>query len=305
MDVKELKLGWQGSPAYDTCHRGISPFGMNSTSAESHQRLRAMEEDSALATTTTLADVRASRTKPPPCPTDYFGLLQMVCAYLKLLTMLFGSYCEHLRNVMTNYDIFRDRMVMYERLQPKQVANILWIIFLDARAYFSTPHDEMGNPPVSSLDWMIGGLRSGIPPPGVVGAPIDELLGTTPRLPRGGITSTPRQDDEQGGPRYQRSAVPPNPDVHSRLEAEAADAIRCSPSVSFKSVAAVATPRPNISHLKLFPGGCFDYLFFGNCRNPHCSFKHDGQVTEGKIDQVVAKMRPALAQFVAANNGRA
>jgi hypothetical protein len=101
--VNDLKLGWQGSNAYDSCHRGISPFLVPHSSIEAHQWLRALEEDAEQATrTTTIADVRATRTKPPPCRTDYYGLLQMLCAYIKLLMMLFGNRCEHIMaNVTT------------------------------------------------------------------------------------------------------------------------------------------------------------------------------------------------------------
>jgi hypothetical protein len=159
--VKDLKLGWQGSNAYDSCHRGISPFSVPHSSIEAHQRLRASEEDAEQATTTTIADVRATRTKPPPCPTDYYGLLQMLCAYIKLLMMLFGNRCEHMANVTTIYFLIRDKMAIFERMEKKHVAHLLWSIFVDARAYFNTPFDEMGNPPVSSLDWLIGGMRSG------------------------------------------------------------------------------------------------------------------------------------------------
>jgi hypothetical protein len=62
-----------------------------------------MEEDSALATSTTVADAKAARTGPPPYPTNYYGLLKMMCAYIKLLMMLFGARCNHLAQVSTIY----------------------------------------------------------------------------------------------------------------------------------------------------------------------------------------------------------
>jgi hypothetical protein len=165
-DIKDLKLEWQGSNAYDSCHQGISPFSVPHSWIEAHQRLRALEEeDTEQATTTTIADVRATRTKPPPCPTDYYGLLQMLCAYIKLLMMLFRNRCEHMANVTTIYFLIRDKMAIFERMEKKHVAHLLWaIIFVDARAYFNMPFDEMGNPPVSSLDWLIGGMRSAVAP---------------------------------------------------------------------------------------------------------------------------------------------
>jgi hypothetical protein len=39
------------------------------------------------------------------------------------------------------------------------VAHLLWAIFTDAQDYFNTPHDVINNPPVSHLDWIIGGMK--------------------------------------------------------------------------------------------------------------------------------------------------
>jgi hypothetical protein len=47
-DMKDLKFGWQGSNAFESCHRGISPFSVPHSSIEVHQRLRALEEDADL-----------------------------------------------------------------------------------------------------------------------------------------------------------------------------------------------------------------------------------------------------------------
>jgi hypothetical protein len=105
-DVKDLKFGWQGSSSFESCHRGISPFSVPSSSIEVHQQLRALEEDAELATTTTLADVCATRTRPPPCPSNYYSLLQMLCAYIKFLMMMFGSACEHMTSLVLLLSIF-------------------------------------------------------------------------------------------------------------------------------------------------------------------------------------------------------
>jgi hypothetical protein len=61
-------------------------------------------------------------------------------------------------------------------------------------------------------------------------------------------------------------------------------------------------PRPQLSNMELYRGGCFDYLFFGKCNASRCTYKNDGQVSEAKVYGVIAKMRLALAQFVSANN---
>jgi hypothetical protein len=302
-DVKELRFGWQGSSAFESCHRGISPFSVPSSSMEVHQRLRALEEDAELATTTTLADVRATRTKPPPCPKDYYSMLQMLCAYIKLLMMMFGSACEHMTNVTTTYFLLQERVSTFQAVGKNQVAHLLWAIFTDARNYFNTPHDIMGNPPVSSLDWLIGAMKGGALP-ATLGTPLTSLFGVTdgvgdPYQVEGGRGSN-RQDE---GPRYQRGAPSPNQNVHAKIEAATAAARRCNPRVDYRMVMTSAPhPKPRITLISLKRAGCFDYLFFGRCTNERCSFNHDGEIDESKIDNAIEKMKPGLTKFVELNN---
>ena len=144
-DVKELKFGWQGSTSFESCHRGISPFSVPSSSLEVHQQLRALEEDSELATTTTLADIKASRTRPPTFPCDYYSLLQMLCSYIKLLMMMFGSAYEHMTSATTICFLLQERMATFQLMTKNQVAHLPWAIFIDARAYFNTQHNNIAN----------------------------------------------------------------------------------------------------------------------------------------------------------------
>jgi hypothetical protein len=88
--------------------------------------------------------------------------------------------------------------------------------------------------------------------------------------------------------------------VNSKIAEATANAIRCSPSVNFRKVLAVAAaPKPQLSSLQLHRGACFDYLFFGKCNSQRCTFQHTGELLEAKIDGVIAKMRAPLAKFVA------
>jgi hypothetical protein len=96
------------------------------TPIESHSALHALEEDSAAATTTTIADVRAAHTGPLQCPTEYYTFLQMLCAYIKLVMMLFGSQCEHLAQVLQIYSIFQRRVDMFQLVTQVQVGHLLW-----------------------------------------------------------------------------------------------------------------------------------------------------------------------------------
>jgi hypothetical protein len=60
------------------------------------------------------------------------GLLQMMCAYIKLLMMLFGARCNHLAQVSTVYFIVKKRVAMFQLMTKEQVAHLLWSIFIDA-----------------------------------------------------------------------------------------------------------------------------------------------------------------------------
>ena len=137
-----------------------------------------------------------------------------------------------------------------------------------------------------------------------MGTPLQSLFGTntgagTPNQIEGG----PAGRADLGGPRYQRgNGPPPNNNVHSRIEAATAAARRCNPEVNYQKVMATAPqPRPRITTMQLHRSRCFNYLFFGKCKDPRCSFQHDGEVDEAKVDGAIAKMSPGLAKFVELN----
>ena len=104
-------------------------------------------------------------------------------------------------------------------------------------------------------------------------------------------------------PRYQRGSPSPNTNVNSRIEASTAAAQRCNPNLDYRLVMNTAPhPKPQIITMMLKRAGCFDYLFFGKCSVERCSFKHDGDLNEAKVDKVIEKMRPGLAKFVEINS---
>jgi len=206
-------------------------------------------------------------------------------------------------NVTAIYFLLQERMATFQAMDRTQVAHLLWAIFVDARAYFNTAHDIMGNPPVSSLDWLIGAMKGGSLP-ATLGTPLTSLFGSHegtghPYQTEGGQGSSRPEE----GPRYQRGATAPNPQVHSRIEAATAEARRCNPRVDYRLVMATAPqPKPRITVMSLKRAGCFDYLFFGRCANDRCSFNHDGEIDETKIDGAIEKMRPGLEKFVELNS---
>ena len=67
-------------------------------------------------------------------------------------------------------------------------------------------------------------------------------------------------------------------------------------------MASAPQPKPRITIMSLKRAECFDYLFFGKCSNDRCSFKHDSEINEAKIDGAIEKMRPGLTKFVGLNS---
>jgi hypothetical protein len=53
-------------------------------------------------------------------------MLQMLlCAYIKLLMMVFGSSCEYMPQVTTIFFLVKDRMAMFEKIKCNQVVHLL------------------------------------------------------------------------------------------------------------------------------------------------------------------------------------
>jgi hypothetical protein len=146
----------------------------------------------------------------------------------------------------------------------------------------------MGNPPVSHLAWMVSALQGGSLP-GALGTPLNSMFrgAAEPAAhARLGSQRESRGEDSASGPPYT------NNQVHVKLAEVTANARRCSPTVNFRKVlAVVAAPKPQLSSLQLSRGRCFDYLFFGKCNSPCCTFQHTGGLVEAKIDGVISKMR--------------
>ena len=133
-----------------------------------------------------------------------------------------------------------------------QVAHLLWAIFIDARAYFNTPHAIMGNPPVSSLDWLIGAMKGGSFLPSALGTPITSLFGST------GSASNPYQLESGSsgcrdeGPCYQRGCPSLNTNVNAQIEAATAAAGRCNANLDYWLVMNTAPhPKPRITTMML------------------------------------------------------
>ena len=115
-----------------------------------------------LASATTVADVKAAKSSPPPLlPKNYQVLLQMLTVYIMLLKVLCGSRCFLLVEVEEMHHILHERIDLFECLSPPDIAQLLWAVFLDAWDFFAKDFDGKGNPPTLGLHYTVGLLLGG------------------------------------------------------------------------------------------------------------------------------------------------
>ena len=86
------------------------------------------------------------------------------------------------------------------------VARLPWAIFVDARACFNAANDVMGNPSVSSSDWLIGTMR---------GSSEQVMRPTTRANWRAGKEATRRRK----GPGASQAPQPPNANTRTTIKA--------------------------------------------------------------------------------------
>jgi hypothetical protein len=188
-------------------------------------------------------------------------------------------------------------------MDRNNVAHLLCAMLTDARSCFNMTHKIVGNPPVSSLDWLVRAMMRSGALPATLGAPLQSFFGRGSGASEGGQATTGNRREEE--PRCWQGPPPPNTNVRAKIEAATSAARRCIPAADYyRMVMTVAPlPKPRIITMQLKQAGCVDHLFFGKCATSGCSFKHDGEVDESKIDGAIKKMRAGLAKFVDELNG--
>ena len=79
-----MDFGYGGDTSYETCHLGLSPLAAVMFSREYRREEMNREMDHLTATHLTTSDVRASRSRPPKLPTEFWAFLHMLGGYLAL-----------------------------------------------------------------------------------------------------------------------------------------------------------------------------------------------------------------------------
>ncbi len=303
-DVKDLKFGWGNENTYDTCHRGISLFAVLQVSMEQQNKRRKVQERADRATYLSTDDVRSMEAEPGSCPVNYHGMLTLVKGYIRLLTVLFGAGCAHLLEVQGVYQMLSDKAAVYKGMSGALIAKTLWQIFIDAREYFSQPGPVL---PESQLFALRDSIRN-CTLKATINCPVEKLLGRS--APSAAVVS------QMTGGSFRGSRGRGGGSTVSSLTGPG-DGVRTNPSPVPEIVnimKAFRVTKPGVDMLTLMRsqkllmtdigiggrGQCMDYMYFGECGRPSCSYLHDvARVSPGKKKDIFKKMTKAVAGYIA------
>jgi hypothetical protein len=305
-DFKDLNFGFNGDTSYTSCHRGISPFMVIPVSmTQASQRQRAADRYARVGANLTMADVTGAETVPDATPRNYRELMDVMKCYCFFLQRMHGARCHHFRETRAITRILGRQRQTLEGMSARQVATILWHVFMDARVYYSTLIDLSGSLPESNLRVLRGMLETTMIPE-QVNVPYGQLLhGITEddSASWGGEMSElpPRHEGSSDLPVGQRAfARVPGP-----IRAALAGARTQYPTIQIAAIMAAASPPIKYSAVKVGPNGaCLDMLCLGLCQDPACSYKHP--ITRISIDPARAaaaasKLKAGYAAYVAGN----
>jgi hypothetical protein len=293
-DVKNLNYSHTNDLSYESSHRGISPFAVIGVSMATASRRRRQAERYTRTSNLTLTEVTMADTNPDPIPTDYHGTVNLLRRYTMFLQHLVGLRSPHYVEVRRIAAEMNNNQQMFETLSTRQIASLLWQIFIDARRFFSAGMDVRGNLPQSLLRTTYNEIAAGIVQ-AHLNVPYAELLGRDPSedTPHAAQDRAPTSDRAATEPRLFRH-VPPS------IKAILRGVRSKHPAVTMGEIMAAHSPPLQYAQVKLGPpGGCMDYLCFGNCKNPRCSYKHNpqSQITASRAELVAPKLAAAYTAY--------
>jgi hypothetical protein len=161
-EIKNINLGYNNDMSYECCHGGILPFAMIGVSMATASKRRRMADRFTRTNNLTLAEVSMADTTPDPIPTGYHEAVNLLRRYAGLLQHVVGGRCEHHTMVRQIAAELCRRQDIFENLEARQIASLLWQIFMDARRFFSEGIDIRGNPPQSLLRNTYNDIATGI-----------------------------------------------------------------------------------------------------------------------------------------------
>jgi hypothetical protein len=151
-DFKNLDFGFNRDVSYATCHQGISPFMVIPVSlAQASQRRQAAERYARVGSNLTLTNVTGSEMVPDATPKSYRELMDVLKCYCFFLQHMLGARCHHYQETQAITRILGRKRQEFKTITARQVATVLWHVFMDARSFFSMTADLAGDLPESNL----------------------------------------------------------------------------------------------------------------------------------------------------------
>jgi hypothetical protein len=143
---------------------------------------RGMADRFTMTNNLTLAKVSMADTTLDPIPTGYHEAVNLLRRYAGLLQHVVGGRYEHHTMVRQIAAELCQRQDIFENLEARQIASLLWQIFMDARRFFSAGIDVHGNLPQSLLRNTYNDIATGIVQ-AHLNVPFAQLLGQDPGEP--------------------------------------------------------------------------------------------------------------------------
>jgi hypothetical protein len=175
-DIKELNFAYGGDLTYALAHRGISPFTVVNVTLSTASSRRRKAERALLATHLTMADIADNDSHPDPIPKGYDGFINLLRRYLLFLERMVGNRCPHRIMVFRLADMLVRQRNTFEAMTPRQIASLIWQIFLDARRFFAASTDGDDRLPTSNLAYTCNAVAAGIVNE-EANVPYDDLVG--------------------------------------------------------------------------------------------------------------------------------
>jgi hypothetical protein len=274
-DVKDLNFGFGDDRSYSTCHRGISPFTVVTVLSATAAKRRRLELRRQECTSITWGDLPNFESSPDPLPKGFVGLLHLIRSYMALLVVVVGKKCHHYLQVKQIGIELNRNVSAFESITARNVATIVWQIFLDSRRFFSEAINDTGTLPKSRLTHLLNQIDAGhIPIFDKV--PFNELLGPVLDEVSDGDNRTHdarRNGAGAGTPEGQHLTM--TYPVPSELATVFRGALTRYPGLRITEVMAAHSPPLTYKDYKLGSGGtCMDFVCLGKCQNPTCSYKH-------------------------------
>jgi len=298
-DLKELNFGFGNDLTYASCHRGISPFAVVGISMATASGRRRKTDRLKRATHLSVADISDNDTFPDPLPTKFLGLMELLKRYLAYLRTVTEVQCSHYAQVLRIAKELVNQAHVFEDIVARQIASLVWQIFLDARRFFSAGTDMQGNLPVSRLTHTYNDIAAGLMLERA-NVPYEDLVISSAPTWSGDPTRRERAPA--------RGSPPTGPKIFARVPVEIRAAMHGAvhkyPNITMSAVMLATEPPTPYSQVKLGPAGaCMDFLALGRCKDSACTFKHDGNTTiaASQIGRVAPKIAAAYAQYDASH----